>query len=141
MATSTNLNITHWTAAQSQPEVTVNTALNILDGLAAVFTHNMASGADYTLATTGTEPFEWQHLVIRVTDTNSPKELPGASSPEGAAIIVPAYPRAYFFVNATDVPLTLKKSGGTGIAVAANKWALLAYTTADADVIRITPDA
>ena len=136
MATSTNLNITHWTAAQSQPEVTVNTALNILDGIVGMLTHNMASDADYTLATTGTEPFEWQYGVLRITDTDSPVKLTTTRS-----IIVPAYPKWYLFKNETAQSLTLKKSGGTGITVATQKWALLAYTTADADVIRITPDA
>ena len=136
MATTDNLNITKWTAGQSQPEVTVDTALDILDGLAALFTHNMASDGNYTLATTGSEPFEWQHLVIQITDTSSPHTLTG-----GVDIVVPTQPRVYLFKNDTAQALTMKKSGGTGIAVAAAKWAMLAYTAADADIIRLTPDA
>ncbi len=135
MAT-TNLNITQWSAGQAQPEVTIGTAIDILDGIVGMLTHNMASDADYTLATTGTEPFEWQYGVLRITDTSSPLKLTTTRS-----IIVPTYPKWYLFKNETAQSLTLKKSGGTGITVATGKWALLAYTTADADVIRITPDA
>ena len=139
MAVTDNLNITKWTAAQSQPEVAVNTGSDILDGLADALVHNMTSGSDYTLATTGSEPFEWQHLVIQITDTNSPLELPGASSPEGANIICPVYTRVYLFINATLVPLTLKTSAGTGIAVAAAKSAWLRCD--GTNVVRLTPDA
>ena len=138
--TTSNLNMTEWTAGQAQPEVVVNTGLNILDGLADVLVHNMTSAADYTLLTTGTEPFEWQHLVIQVTDTNSPIWLDPASSPIGAAnIVVPVYTKLYLLKNDTAATLTLKTAGGTGIAVATLKWALLRCD--GTNVVRITPDA
>ena len=134
MAATTHLNATKWTAGQSQPEVTVDTALDILDGLADALVHNMASDADYTLATTGSEPFEWQHLVIQITDTSSPLKLT-----TGRNIIVPVYTRAYLFINATAVTLTLKTSAGTGIAVATAKSAWLRCD--GTNVVRLTPDA
>ena len=134
MAVTSNLNITKWTAGQSQPEVPVGTALDVLDGLADVLVHNMASDADYTLATTGSEPFEWQHFVIQVTDTTSPLWLT-----TGRNIVVPVYTRAYLFKNETAQTLTLKTPAGTGIAVATLKWALLRCD--GTNVVRITPDA
>ena len=140
MAATSNLNITKWTAGQSQPSVTDGTAKDILDGFAGALVHNMTSAADYTLATTGTEPFEWQHLVVQVTDTNSPIWLDPASSPIGAAnIVVPVYTKLYLLKNDTAATLTLKTAGGTGIAVATLKWALLRCD--GTNVVRITPDA
>ena len=136
MAVTTNLNVTKWTAGQSQPEVPVSVSMDIFDGQAGMLTHNMASDAAYTLATTGSEPFEWQYGVIRITDTSSPHTLTG-----GVDIIFPTYPVVFMFRNDTAEILTVKKSCGTGIQVGAAKWAMLAYTAADADIIRLTADA
>ena len=133
MATS-NLNVTPWTAGQAQPTVPVGTAFDIFDGMADALVHNMASDASYTLATTGSEPFEWQHMVIQITDTSSPLKLTGAQN-----IVVPVYTRAYLFKNDTAQTLTLKTPSGTGIAVATLKWALLRCD--GTNVVRITPDA
>lgn len=119
---TTGSNISLWTAGQSQPDVTVNEALNILDAFWRTLTHNMASDADYTLDTaTGSAPFEWQYGVINITDT-------GVVLTTGRNIIVPTganFAKTYFFVNNTAQTLTVKTAAGTGIAVATNKHRLV----------------
>lgn len=132
MTTTTNLNITHISASQAQKEVTANEAFDILDGaVGGLFTKNMASDADYTLATTGTPPFEWQRAAVKITDT-------GPVLTTGRNIIVPAEAKAYIFINATAQTLTLKTSAGSGIAVATTKTALL-YCDGT-NVVRVTAD-
>ena len=133
MTTTTNLNITHIEASQAQKEVTANEAFAILDGaVAGLLTKEMTSDADYTLATTGTAPYEWQRAAIKITD--SPSTLT-----TGRNIIVPAEAKPYIFINATAQTLTLKTSAGSGIAVAASKTALL-YCDGT-NVVRVTADA
>lgn len=69
MVATTNLNMEHWVASQSQPEVNHNVNLDIVDGkLAGAVTVDHNADADYTLATTGTPPYEWQHAFIEVTN-------------------------------------------------------------------------
>lgn len=117
MAVSTGLNITKYVDGQNNPDTTINLILDILDALARVLVHDMASDADYTLATTGTEPFEWQYGAINITDT-----VVGISARN---IIVPTFQRQYLFHNNTAVILTLKTAAGTGIGVAAGASAYL----------------
>lgn len=131
MATA-NLDIPAFVDGQNNPDVTINTASEILDGLADALVHDMASDADYTLGTTGVYPREWQHLVIQVTDT-------GVILTAARNIIVPVNTRVYLFKNDTAQILTLKTSAGTGIAVAVAMWALLRCD--GTNVVRITPDA
>jgi hypothetical protein len=131
MATQ-NLGIPAFVDGQNNPDVTINTASDILDGLADALVHDMASDADYTLGTTGAYPREWQHLVIQVTDT-------GVVLTGDVNIIVPNNTRVYLFKNDTARTLTLKTSAGTGIAVATVMWALL--RSDGTNVVRITPDA
>jgi len=132
MAVTSNLNITKFVDGQSNPDTTINNALDVLDGLADVFVHDMASDADYTLGTAGTRPYEWQHFVVQITDT-------GVVLTTGRNIVVPDNTRGYIFKNDTAQTLTLKTSAGSGIAVATLKWALLRCD--GTNVVRITPDA
>lgn len=133
MTTTTNLNITHISASQAQKEVTANEAFDILDGaIGGLLTHEMSSDADYTLLTTGTPPYEWQRMAIKITD--SPTTLTAARN-----IVVPAEAKPYIFINATAQTLTLKTASGTGIGVATNKTALL-YCDGT-NVVRVTADA
>lgn len=133
MTTTTNLTITHISASQAQKEVTANEAFNILDGVAGgLLTKEMTSDADYTLATTGTAPYEWQRAALKITD--SPATLT-----TGRNIICPAKAKPYIFINATAQTLTLKTASGSGIAVASNKTALL-YCDGT-NVVRVTADA
>lgn len=65
-----------------------------------------------------------------------------ASNADGAAnIIGPAENREYILRNASGQAITLKKSGGTGVAVANGKTAVLRYSNSVADYIRVTADA
>lgn len=109
--TTANLQLTEWTANQTQPEVAVNESLNVVDSIiTATFTHNIAADADYTLGTTGSKPYEWQYSKIKITDT-------GVTLTGPVNIIVPALERPYTFQNDTAETLTLKTPAGSGIAV------------------------
>lgn len=136
MATS-GLSIGEFTEGQNNPDTTINNALNTLDGAVCVpLVHDMGASSpgdtDYTLATTGDYPREWQRLIIKITDT-------GTILTAGRNIIVPDNVRAYLFINATAQTLTLKRSAGTGTAVAASRWALLYCDGTNVD--RLTSDA
>lgn len=112
MATSPNLLITHLDANVSQPEVPLNTGTDLLDEIiAGILVHDMASDADYTLSTI-TDPQEWQHAEINITDT-------GVNLTTARNIIVPINEKVYIFRNDTAQSLTLKTSAGTGITVTA----------------------
>lgn len=120
MALSPILKFTKWTASQSQPEVTVNAAMDVLDAAHDALVHDMASDADYTLeySVGGTEPYEWQQQVIVITDT-------GVVLTTGRNIITQLYAKMYVFINRTAQTMTLKTSTGTGIAIAADTMAYL----------------
>lgn len=92
-------------------------------------THNMASDADYTLTKA-----QYSKTVVKITDTTSPPTLT-----IGRNIIVPAEVRQITFINSTAQTLTLKTSGGTGIAVATAKTAILLCD--GTNVVRVTADA
>lgn len=131
--TTANLNLPEIAESQSGKYLTHNEALAILDGaVAGLFTKNMASDADYTLATTGTPPYEWQRAAVKITDT-------GPVLTTGRNIIVPAEAKLYILINATAQTLTLKTPAGSGIGVATGKTALL-YCDGT-NVVRVTADA
>jgi len=127
------LDITAISANQAQKEVTANEGFDILEGACSLqATHDMASDANYTLDTsTGDPPYEWQHAVIHITDT-------GVVLTAGRDIIVPDEEKISCFRNATAQTLTLKTSGGTGIAVAAGNAATLFCD--GTNVVRLTAD-
>lgn len=113
MSTTPGLNITEYVAKQVSPDITINLIANIIEaGAVGVLVHDMALDADYTLATTGTEPFEWQNGVIWITDT-------GVVLTGGVNIVLPDYVRSYIVCNATAQTLTFKNIG-SGVAVASN---------------------
>ncbi len=82
-------------------------------------THDYTSDADYTLSTS-TDPGEWQYGVIRLTDT-------GPVLTTGRALIWPAvnHRAPFLVINATAQTITVKRSGGTGVAVASGSTRLL----------------
>jgi len=132
MTTTSNLQISHIAASQAQKEVTANEAFDILDGAGAgQLVHDMTSDADYTLATTGTPPYEWQRACVKITDT-------GTVLTAARNIVVPDAAKPYIFINATGQPLTVKTAAGSGVAVAAGATALL-YCDGT-DVVRVTAD-
>ena len=140
MATS-GLNIGEFTEGQDNPDTTINNALNILDGACVVpLVHDVGVespvDADYTLATTGDYPREYQHFIIQITDTGT---LLSAVSPAKSIIVPSSYTRAYLFINSTAQELTFKATTGTGIIVAATRWALLYYD--GSNMTRLTSDA
>lgn len=69
------------------------------------------------------------------------KILVVSAADQAANIIGPAENRVYVLRNASGQAITLKKTGGTGVAVANGKTAVLAYSSTVADYIRITADA
>lgn len=89
-------------------------------------THDYAAGhADWTLSATEKKA---RKLIVSNADT-------------AANIIGPAENREYVLRNASGQAITIKKSGGTGIAVANGKTAIVAYSDSVADYIRVTADA
>lgn len=100
----------------------------LIDGM---LTHDMASDADYTLSTSAA-PEEWRYEIIKITDT-SPNLTTGRN------IIVQDNTKKYLFINATLQTLTLKTSGGSGIAVATVKNAILVCD--GTNVIRMSADS
>ena len=89
-----------------------------------VATHSYASGhADWTLSAT-----EKKALVLSVTLADA-----------GANIIAPAENRMYILKNGSGQTITIKKSAGTGIAVANGKTAVVYYD--GSDYARATADA
>jgi hypothetical protein len=70
MADTTNIEAPKWTASQNQPDVTLNSALDVIDTtVAGQNIVDVVSDADYTLVDTGDRPREWQYCVIEMTDT------------------------------------------------------------------------
>ncbi len=127
MATTTNLSVTKIDSAQAQKEVTANEAFDVFD--AALSGISIAlSDANYTLSLI-TVPQEWQYGVIRFTGTLT----------AGRNIIVPNNLKQYVIINATSggFALTVKTSGGTGIAVSASTTAQL-YCDGT-NVVAVTP--
>lgn len=119
MATSDYRNITLLDSDQTAKEATVNTGINNLArGLAGRLVHNMASDADYTLATGSNED---EFLYIEVTDT-------GGVLTAARNIICPADEAKYIFFNNSGSPgfdLTLKTSSGTGVTATTGERLLL----------------
>ena len=119
MTSTVGLAAPHWTASQNNPDVTHNSALDVLDS--SIAGHNIidfASDANYTLSITGSYPREWQHAVIEMTDTGV--VLTGAVD-----VILPDNPRMWRVINTTAEILTFKMATGSGIPVGVGKRAVL----------------
>jgi len=113
MTTTPNLLLTHLEANASSPEIRVNELADGLDyGLNSYFVKNFASDADLTLATTGAVPQEWQHGFINLTDS-------GVVLTTARNVIVPVNEKKTVFKNSTAQTITVKTSGGTGVAITA----------------------
>lgn len=68
------------------------------------------------------------------------KYLKPTNSSGAANIIVPTEDREYRVVNKLAYAVTIKKSGGVGVVIAAGKVATVFYDSATGDVVRITAD-
>ena len=113
MTTTPNLLLTHLEANASSPEIRVNELADGLDyGLNSYFAKNFTTDADLTLATTGTVPQEWQHGFVNLTDS-------GVVLTTGRNVIVPVNEKKTVFKNSTAQTITVKTSGGTGVAITA----------------------
>ena len=113
MVATTNLNMQHWVASQSQPEVNHNVNLDIVDGkLCAKVTVDHNGDADYTLATTGTSPYEWQHAFIETLNT-------GTAFTTARNLNVPS--KACFYAvynnNGSAFNIHVQVTGGAGVGV------------------------
>lgn len=115
MSETPNLDLPHFEAGISEPDVPVNALADGLDY--AMNSHlliNFASDADYTLSTTGSVPQEWQNGTLEFTDS-------GVVLTTGRNVIVPDNERYYKVKNGTAQELTVKTSAGTGIAIPAGE--------------------
>jgi hypothetical protein len=129
MTATSNLEITLVEASQAQKEVTVNEAVTVLDAALSEVSIAMTD-ANYTLSTS-TVPQEWQYRVIKLT---------GALT-ANRNIVVPTNKKEYTLVNATSggYSITLKTSGGTGIAVSSGVTSILRCD--GTNVVAVTPGA
>lgn len=132
MAETAGLAIQKMPSNPSEGDVDFNAAMDLLDaGTQQITTINFSSDADLTLSTSGSIA-EWQYGTIKLTDT-------GVVLTTGRNVIVPDNQRFYKVINSTAQTLTVKTSGGGGIAVAASA---NAYLQCDgADVIDTAPSA
>lgn len=92
-----------------------------------IVTHDFATDANYTLTKS-----QYSVRAIKMTDT-------GVVLTTGRNVYVPDEVREFVFINSTAQTLTLKTSGGTGIAVATAKTAILLCD--GTNVVRVTADA
>lgn len=87
---------------------------------------NFSAGhADYTLSST-----EKKATLLVVSNAD-----------QAANIIGPAENRQYVLRNASGQAITIKKTAGTGVAVANGKTAVVMYSSVAADYVRVTADA
>lgn len=110
---SPNLAIVHVAASQNQKEVTVNAAVDALDGaLAGLFAHAMTD-ANYTVP----DADAIGNMVFKFT---------GALT-AGRNIVVPVNKKLYMVSNGTSggFNLTVKTPSGTGIAVTSAAFVIL----------------
>lgn len=88
-------------------------------------THDYAgAAADWTLSAT----------------EKTKKYLVVSNSNAAVNIIAPTEEREYTIVNKTSYAVTIKKSGGTGVSIAAGKTARVFYDVATATYVRTSPD-
>lgn len=107
------LNIPELAAGQATPYATANAMGRALErAIAGRLTVDLSSDANYTLVTTaGSE--EWRDKFLTITDS-------GTALTAGRDIIFPdENGPEYIFTNDTAQTLTCKRSGQTGVAVAA----------------------
>lgn len=106
--TTPNLGLDTVPTNTTNPSVPVNDALNTLDAvLAGTATHEFTSDANYTLV-----PADYLSAALLLTD--SPSTLT-----TGRDVIFPAHFPQLYVKNSTAQTLTLKKSGQSGVALAA----------------------
>lgn len=108
---TTNLVINHVEESQNQKEVTMNTAIDVLEGAVCGFTTIDLEGlsGDYT----PTAETMRQNLLIKIT---------GALSGAVNLIVPSTYKKPYWIVhNGTLNTVTVKTSGGTGPSISAGE--------------------
>ncbi len=109
------LGFTHLEENSSSPEIRVNElADNAEYSVHGYLAINFSSDADLTLSTSGSFPRQWQYGFIRLNDT-------GPVLTTGRNVVVPALAKRTVFWNNTAQELTIKTSGGTGVAIAAGE--------------------
>lgn len=120
MATETNTGLTYQEPGSLQTDVLQNAELNLFGpAIAGTVTRNFSSDANITLVAA-----EYWTSVLILTDT-------GVVLTAGRDVVFPVHFPMMLVVNSTAQTLTLKKSGQTGIAVAASESATIASGATD----------
>ena len=115
----------------------VNNGLTILIDISVAGTNNITYDGDVTLSVSN--GYSGSSFSSTTTTTSSTAisqyYILNLSGSRAAArnIIAPALSKAYLITNATTVAYTIKKSGGTGITVAASETCVVYYNTVTAD--------
>lgn len=121
MADTTFLQAPFLIQNQAQPHIPLNTTTGVEDAaIGGQVTINFATDANYSITASGATPQQWQYAVIRMTDT-------GPVLTNARDVIWPDKTRrgSFVFVNSTAQILTVKRTGQTGVAVAAGSTTIL----------------
>ena len=118
--TTTNLGLLNQVENTLQPGAAHNYNMGILDKVVAgVATHEFTTDANYTLVAA-----DYQTSVLELTDTV-------VTLSTGRDVVFPARFGLIVVVNSTAQTLTLKKSGQTGVTLAAGATCLVAAGSTD----------
>lgn len=125
---TTNLGLDTVPTNTTNPSVPVNDAMQAFDSaIAGTATRNLATDANYTLVSA-----DYLASVLVITDT-------GPVLTAGRDIVFPAHFPSILVTNSTAQTLTLKKSGQTGIALAAGE--SIRVSSGVTDVVTVVADA
>jgi len=106
-------------------EVSVAGTNNITyDGDVALSVSNGSSGSSFTsTVTTSTSTGIAQYYILNLSGSRA----------TARTITAPSSSRSFLITNATSVTYTIKKSGGTGVSIAAGETCIVYYNTVTAD--------
>lgn len=138
--TNPQMGFAELTTNQEQPEVLVNAAdrfiTNILTGQISI---EFASDADITLSAPAplTTAAQWPYAVIRMTDSPTTLTAPRSVVYPNTDSVYGGPSRHHFtFRNDTGQSLTIKRSGQTGVTVAAGAESLVRHN--GTDIVAVT---
>jgi len=125
------LDIPDFTEGQDNPDANINRARNILEAaFGGKVTVDMGADAAYTLKDTGTEPYEWKHFYIVVTNTVTMTAARNVLLPTEASDLA----KIFLIENNTGDTFAINfgRSGGTTVAVEDGTRDLILFDGTDA---------
>ena len=133
--TTQNLNLPEFADGQDNPDIPINTGLNVFDAkVCEILVIDIGADANLNITASGSAPQQWQNGGFEITDV-------GAAMTAARDIILPNLELGFYVLynnTGSTFTLTLIGATGTGIAVADGTRAIL-YCDGT-NVVRITPD-